>query len=159
MHVIPYYLPVYPSVSSYAFLHFYVFFSVRLSATSYFSCLCVRPSVCLLLKLYRIGINSQIINWVSDFFLKQGTTCGSGRWRVCSLSRTVWCASGLVFSPCLFLIYINDMPDNVRLFVDDRIMYLTVSNQTDCQTLQTDTWENERLIVLNPYKCGVIPIK
>ena len=63
--------------------------------------------------------------------------------------------------PCLFLISINDMPDNIhsniRLFADDTIMYLTVSNQSECQALQTDLtylekWENEWLMSLNPDK-------
>ena len=57
-----------------------------------------------------------------------------------------------VLGPCQFLLHTNDMPDmiesNIRLFADDTIMYLTVSNQTDCQALQSDlskleTWESE----------------
>ena len=59
------------------------------------------------------------------------------------------------------------MPDmiqsNTRLFADDTIMYLTVTNQTDCQALQADltkleTLESEWLMVLNPDKCEVIRI-
>ena len=74
---------------------------------------------------------------------------------------------GSVLGPCLFLLYINDMPDmiqsNIKLFADDTIMYLTVSNQTDCQALQADltkleTWESEWLMAFNPDKCEVIRI-
>ena len=72
---------------------------------------------------------------------------------------------GSVLGPCLFII--NDMPDmiqsNIRLFADDTIMYLTVSNQIDCQALQADltkleTWEREWLMAFNPDKCEVIQI-
>ena len=74
---------------------------------------------------------------------------------------------GSVLGPCLFLLYINDMPDiiesNIRLFADDTIMYLTVSNQADCQALQSDlskleTCESEWFMAFNPDKCEVIRI-
>ena len=74
---------------------------------------------------------------------------------------------GSVLGPCLFLMYINDMPDtiksNSRLFADDTIMYLTISKQDDCNTLQSDltkleSWEKEWLMAFNPDKCEVIRI-
>ena len=73
-----------------------------------------------------------------------------------------------MLEPCLFLLYINDMPDtihsNIRLFVDDTIMYLTVPNQTDYQVLQNDltkleNWEREWLISFNKSdKCEAIRV-
>ena len=74
---------------------------------------------------------------------------------------------GSVLGPCLFLMYINDMPDsiksNIRLFADDTIMYLTITNHSDCQALQSDlttleSWESEWLMAFNPEKCEVIKI-
>ena len=74
---------------------------------------------------------------------------------------------GSVLGPCLFLMYINDMPENIqsniRLFADDTIMYLTISNESDYQDLQRDlskleTWEREWLMAFNPDKCEVIRI-
>ena len=74
---------------------------------------------------------------------------------------------GSVLGPCIFLMYINDMPDsiksNIRLFADDTIMYLTITNHSDCQALQSDlttleSWESEWLMAFNPEKCEVIRI-
>ena len=47
-----------------------------------------------------------------------------------------------VLGPSLFLFYINDMPQGlsstVGLFADDTIVYLTISSDTDAQTVQSD---------------------
>ena len=49
---------------------------------------------------------------------------------------------GSVIAPILFLIYINDLPNNlkstVRLFAGDTIIYMTISNGTDATALQQD---------------------
>ena len=77
------------------------------------------------------------------------------------------CLRVLVLGPRLFLMYINDMPDsiksNIRLLADDTIMYLTITNHSDCQALQSDlttleSWESEWLMAFNPEKCEVIRI-
>ena len=47
---------------------------------------------------------------------------------------------GSVFGPILFLLYVNDLPDNlqspVRLFADDTAVYLTIDSPDDLATLQ-----------------------
>ena len=65
----------------------------------------------------------------------------------------------------LFLFYINDLPEgiasSVRLFADDTIMYLTVSNNTDVEKLQHDldqlsNWETKWHMEFHPAKCNVL---
>ena len=69
--------------------------------------------------------------------------------------------------PCLFLAYINDIPDSVkskvRLFADDTIMYLTVKSTTDASILQNDLhaleqWEQDWSMEFNSDKCEVLRI-
>ena len=74
---------------------------------------------------------------------------------------------GSVLGPVLFLLYINDLPENIhsetRLFADDRAVYLTINSKADCQTLQKDLhkleiWEKYWEMESNPSKCQVLHI-
>ena len=68
---------------------------------------------------------------------------------------------GLVLGPILFLIFINDLPDNirpsVRLFADDCILYRNIYSIQDCLALQEDLtslgqWEADQQIKFNVAK-------
>ena len=69
---------------------------------------------------------------------------------------------GLVLGPVLFLIFINDLPDNirssVRLFADDCVLYRNIHSLQDCLTLQEDLislgqWETDWQMKFNVAKC------
>ena len=121
----------------------------------------------LLLKLHRLGINDGVITWIQSFLsdITQCVVLGGEQSDSCSVLSGV--PQWSVLGPCLFLVYINDMPESIqssiRLFADDTIVYLIISNQSDCQTLQRDLsklelWERELLMAFSPDKCEVIRI-
>ena len=69
---------------------------------------------------------------------------------------------GSVLGPVLFLIFINDLPDNirssVRFFADDCVLYRNIKTLTDCQILQDDLnslgqWETDWQMKFNVAKC------
>ena len=71
-------------------------------------------------------------------------------------------ASDPVPGPVLFLIFINDLPDNirssVRLFADDCVLYRYIKSPMDCQNLQNDLnrlarWETAWQMKFNVAKC------
>ena len=68
---------------------------------------------------------------------------------------------GSVLGPLLFLIYINDLPVNVkskvRLFADDTALYLTISTSSQSEILQKDLdnlgrWSHKWDMEFNPSK-------
>jgi hypothetical protein len=78
----------------------------------------------LILKLKRMGINNKTSNWIRTWLSHRfQRVVGDGH-----TSNSCPVLSGIpqdsVLGPCVFLIYIKDMPDtlksNVRLFADDK---------------------------------------
>ena len=74
----------------------------------------------------------------------------------------ICCPQGSVLGPVLFLIFINDLPENirssVRLFADDCVLYRNIESPTDCQILQDDLnslaqWEADWQMKFNVAKC------
>ena len=72
---------------------------------------------------------------------------------------------GTVLGPLLFLLYINDLPENVKanvkLFADDCLLYKEINNISDGQDLQNDlkaleSWEYEWQMSFNADKCFII---
>ena len=121
----------------------------------------------LLWKLHQYGIRGHVLNWVRAFL-------GSRSQRVViegeeseSIPVTSGVPQGSVLGPILFLIYINDLPDEVcsqvRLFADDTALYLTMESEDSGPTLQSDLdilsmWETRWDMEFNPSKCQVVHV-
>ena len=96
------------------------------------------PHQRLLLKLKADGIGDSIIDWIEQWLTER-------RQRVVVdgvVSNWKSVLSGVPQGPVLFLIYINDLDDNITgnvlKFADDTKMFRKVNTDGDKQHLQTD---------------------
>ena len=119
-----------------------------------------RPKLIQKLKAY--GINDQITQWIVSFL-----TCRSQRVVLDGvysdeIDVTSGVPQGSVIGPILFLIYINDIVDNVksnvRLFADDTLIYRKIQTTEDSSILQRDLdviskWCKDWQLGLNIDKC------
>ena len=121
----------------------------------------------LIQKRERYGITGPINTWIETFLKdrKQHVACEGIYSDWAPVISGV--PQGSVIAPILFLIYINDLPNNlistVGLFADDTIIYMTISNGTDATALQQDLdklakWEETWQMEFHPQKCSVLHI-
>ena len=121
----------------------------------------------LLEKLKAYGIAGEIFYWISDYLrertqvvLVNGTDSEIG-----AVSSGV--PQGSVLGPLLFVLYINDMLDNITsdglLFADDTKVYRQICSKEDALKLQLDidlmkAWTDKWLLHFNDDKCHVLTL-
>lgn len=121
------------------------------------------PHKHLLTKLKMYGISGQIHSWVSEFLhdRQQLVRVNSelSDWR----PVTSGIPQGSVLGPCLFIVYINDLPEAINnsqafLFADDLKLFKEIVTQRDCELLQEDLneaveWSQTSQLLFHPQKC------
>ena len=113
-------------------------------------------------KLDFYGIRGSTLGWISSWLSERSQQVvldGQASDPVPVLSGV---PQGSVLGPVLFLVFINDLPDNirssVRLFADDCVLYRNINWEKDCQILQEDLdtlrrWESDWQMKFNVAKC------
>ena len=121
----------------------------------------------LLRKLDYYGVRGKNLKWIQNFLHRRSQRVVLEGKKSSTIDVESGVPQGSVLGPCLFLFYINDLPNGlaskVRLFADDAISYMTIDNQQDAHNLQQDLnrigeWAKKWTMVLNTEKCKVITI-
>ena len=124
------------------------------------------PHFRLIEKLLSFGITDKPLFAIKDFLSNRTFNVMVGNHKSESYKVTSGIPQGSVLGPLLFVLYINDLPDNIRncvsLFADDLKMY---GSAKDKHCIQNDlnyltTWQNKWLLKFNTKdkKCKVLHI-
>ena len=116
-------------------------------------------------KLEAHGVGSQILGWIQDWLSNRRQRVGIND-KFSDWQRvTSGVPQGSVLGPVLFLIYINDLDQDlvskISKFADDTKLGKAVSTLEDCQSLQKDldslhNWSLEWQMEFNADKCSII---
>ena len=116
----------------------------------------------LLKKLEYIGITGELLLWFENYLSnrEQRVIIRNGKSDFKAIGAGV--PQGSILGPILFLIFINDIVENIsshiRLFADDTTLFLIVNNPNETAlTLNSDIdkivdWSNKWFVTFNPIK-------
>ena len=125
------------------------------------------PHMRLINKLKAYGINGDLLNWIKEY-LKDRTQVVIINGEKSDIATVIsGIPQGTVLGPLLFIIYINDLLDDIEsigfLFADDTKLLREITKKIDALSLQDDImklekWSNDWLLKFNPKKCHVLTL-
>ena len=96
----------------------------------------------LLNKLKHYGITGNLVKWIEQWLTKRNQQVTLENHGSSKLPVKSGVPQGTVLGPLMFLLYINDINENisstVRLFADDCVMYRIIDSLEDSLCLQRD---------------------
>ena len=123
----------------------------------------------LLSKLDKYGIRNNTHHWISSFLTSREQSVLVEGESSLPAPVTSGVPQGTVLGPLLFLVYINDISDNltfgtfIRILADDCFLYRVINSALDQEILQNDlnilqNWESNNKMEFHPDKCKVLKI-
>lgn len=119
----------------------------------------------LLYKLKKYGICDTILKWFTSYLLERKQRVSNEGFYSTWLDTSAGVPQGSVLGPYLFLLYINDIVDNIssniRLFADDTSLFTVIENDDSIKILNNDVykiakWSKDWCIILNPTKTSTM---
>ena len=113
-------------------------------------------------KLDYYGIRNNTLGWIEAFLLNRTEVTCVNDTQSSSIPVTSGVPQGSVLGPVLFLLYINDINQNmnskIKRFADDRVIYREINIQEDLNTLTTWAKTCQWLMDFNIKKCVILSI-
>ena len=127
------------------------------------------PHQRLLQKLDFYGIRGPILRWIQTWLTSRTQKVVVDGECSCSAPVRSGVPQGTVLGPLMFLIYINDIANNldtctkIRLFADDCLLYRSIISDSDTTTLQKDLnslfeWSSKWQMSFNTRKCNTLRV-
>ena len=125
------------------------------------------PHARLIKKLRSYGIEGKLLAWIKEY-LKDRTQIVRVNGELSRIAAVIsGIPQGTVLGPLLFVIYINDILDNINsdglLFADDAKIFRAITCKEDSLKLQDDIvnleeWSDKWLLKFHPDKCHLLTL-
>ena len=125
------------------------------------------PHQRLIKKLKAYGINGNILNWITAFLTNRTQIVKVNGTKSYPASVLSGIPQGSVLGPILFILYINDLPDEISseayLYADDTKIFRQIMKREDAILLQSDIhqlelWSKKWLLQFHPKKCTILTL-